>query len=38
MDSISKGELFSAILSSSILAQYLQGDPELVILMENPNQ
>ncbi len=37
MDSISKEELFSAVLDSDILIQYLQNDPELVTLLENPN-
>jgi hypothetical protein len=37
MDRVSKEELFSAILSSNILIQYLQGDRELQVLLENPN-
>jgi hypothetical protein len=37
MDRVSREDLFSAILSSNILIQYLQGDPELVMLLENPN-
>jgi hypothetical protein len=37
MDRLSKEELFSAILSSNILIQYLQNDPELSVLLENPN-
>lgn len=37
MDKVSKEELFSAILSSNILIQYVQNDPELAALLENPN-
>jgi len=37
MDRISKAQLFSTILSSNILLQYLQNDPELAALLENPN-
>ena len=37
MDSVSREELFSAILSSNILIQYVQGDAELAILLENPH-
>jgi hypothetical protein len=37
VDNISKEELFSAVLSSNILIQYLQNDPELVVLLENPH-
>jgi hypothetical protein len=37
MDRVSKEELFSAILSSNVLIQYLQGDRELQVLLENPN-
>jgi hypothetical protein len=36
MDRLPKEELFSAILSSNILIQYLQADPELAGLLENP--
>ena len=36
MNRILKEEMFSAILSSNILVQYLQNDPELVVLLENP--
>jgi|WetSurMetagenome_2_1015567.scaffolds.fasta_scaffold600918_1 hypothetical protein len=37
MDRVSNEELFSVILSSNILSQYLQIDPELAALLENPN-
>ncbi len=37
MDRVSKEEMFSAILSSNILIHYLQNDPELVVLLENPH-
>ena len=36
MDKIPKEELFSVILSSNILIQYQQNDPELAALLENP--
>jgi hypothetical protein len=37
MDRVSKEELFSVILSSNILSQYLLMDPELEALLENSN-
>jgi len=37
MDRASKEEVFSAILSSHILDQYLPMDSELEALLENPN-
>ena len=37
MDRVSREELFAAILSSDILIQYLQSDPELAALLENPH-
>jgi len=37
VDKVSKDDLFSAVLSSNILDQYLQSDPELVTLLENPH-
>ena len=37
MDKISKQEFFSAILSSNILAPYLERDPELAELIKSPN-
>jgi hypothetical protein len=37
MDKISKQEFFSAILSSHILAPYLERDSELVELIKSPN-
>ena len=36
MDRIPKEDLFSAILSSNILIPYLQADPELAGLLDNP--
>ena len=36
MDRVSKEEFFSAILSSNVLIQYLQLDPELAALLEDP--
>jgi hypothetical protein len=37
MDKISKEDFFSAILSSHILAPYLQRDPDLVEMIEFPD-
>ncbi len=37
MDSVSNEQLFSAIVSSNILAPYLTADQELSALLENPN-
>ncbi len=37
MDRISKDELFSVILSSNILTQYVSIDAELATLLENPH-
>jgi hypothetical protein len=37
MDSATNRQLFSVILSSNILAPYLENDPELAFLLERPN-
>ena len=37
MDKVSREELFSAIMSSTILTRYKGVDPELAILLENRN-
>ena len=37
MDKVSHEELFSAIVSSNILTPYKGIDPELAVLLENPN-
>ena len=37
MDRVSKDELFSVILTSNILNQYLSIDAELAALLENPH-
>lgn len=37
MDKVSNEEMFSAILSSQILIPYLEHEPELAVLLENPN-
>lgn len=37
MNSASREKLFSAIVSSRILAPYLANDPELAALLESPN-
>ncbi|MGE5377592.1 MAG: hypothetical protein ACM3XO_21235 [Bacteroidota bacterium] len=37
MDSVSNGDLFSAILSSNILVPYQSIDHELAVLLETPN-
>ncbi len=37
MDKFSKEELFTVILSSSILAQYAEQNPELTELLQSPN-
>ena len=36
MDHESKGELFSAIVSSQILAPYLPHEPELAVMLDQP--
>ena len=37
MDKISKQDFFSVILSSNILAPYLEGDSDLAELLKSPN-